>query len=59
MEWASPVVPDIVLGWAHKKSGRFSAANVDSLAAVVLTAIVSAAGALIFGFLFNARPGVD
>jgi len=49
-------IPGIVgvaaTGWLVEVTGTYSAA-------FVLTAIVSAAGALIFGFLFDARPIVD
>jgi ACS family sodium-dependent inorganic phosphate cotransporter len=49
-------IPGIVgvaaAGWLVDVTGTYSAA-------FVLTAVVSAAGALIFGFLFDARPIVD
>jgi ACS family sodium-dependent inorganic phosphate cotransporter len=49
-------IPGIVgvaaTGWLVDVTGTYSAA-------FVLTAAVSAAGALIFGFLFDARPIVD
>ena len=46
------IVGVAVTGWLVDATGTYSAA-------FVLTAIVSAAGALIFGFFFNARPIVD
>lgn len=46
------IVGVAVTGWLVDVTGTYSAA-------FVLTAIVSAAGALIFGFFFNARPIVD
>ena len=49
-------IPGIVgvaaTGWLVDVTGTYSAA-------FVLTAVVSTAGALIFGFLFDARPIVD
>ena len=46
------IVGVAVTGWLVDVTGTYSAA-------FVLTAIVSAAGALIFGLLFDARPMVD
>jgi MFS transporter, ACS family, solute carrier family 17 (sodium-dependent inorganic phosphate cotransporter), other len=46
------IVGVAVTGWLVDVTGTYSAA-------FVLTAIVSAAGALIFGFFFNAHPIVD
>jgi len=46
------IVGVAVTGWLVDVTGTYSAA-------FVLTAIVSAAGALIFGLLFDARPIID